>query len=94
VTRKDKATLLKAACRIACGQSYYSCVAIASTEGESTYFVSSLVRDYARFYNKHTFLTWFDDFAADEETITCLRNQRILLLLWFREVGLEGIGLE
>lgn len=93
MTKKDKATLLKAACRIACGQSHYSCVAIATAGDAPAVLKSRLVREYGEFYEKAFYLPWFG-VTVNENERSRIRNQRILLLLWFREVGLEGIGLE
>lgn len=49
-----------------------------------------LAKQYCKFYNKPYYGFWLDKEHTNEEE---LNNRRILLILLFREVGLEGLGL-
>ena len=62
---------------------YYSCVALEDEDDK-------LVKSYAKFYNKKYYDIWNLFEAGSKEGI----NQRLLLLALFKEVGLEGIGVE
>lgn len=89
MTRKEKKALLDAAELIATGAEYYSCNAIASVCGEN----KSLA--YGHFYQKDSTTSWMDlpDLTVAVPGWSVDKSWRILLILWFREVGLEGIGL-
>lgn len=80
MTRKEKKALLDAAELIATECEYFSCSAIG-------FRGNPLRRDYGRFYDKKDCDGWGVGMSR-EDTF-----RRILLILWFREVGLEGIGL-
>lgn len=86
LTKKDKAILLKAAGRIFTGRNLHSCCAITDVGLEGCF---QLRREYREFYEKGDGYWWEIENEADEDA----QDWRILLLLWFREVGPEGIEL-
>lgn len=55
-----------------------------------------LVDEYCSFYCKEPGGYWLGrarEFRFSRQRSNRLRNHRAILLLWFREVGMEGIGL-
>jgi hypothetical protein len=83
MTKEDKATLLKAAKLIFSGKESWSCRAIYHLDNPK------LSDNYAHFYNRSPNDSW--DLMEQEPDDKDRIGWRIMLLLWFREVGLEGI---
>jgi hypothetical protein len=81
-----KKILYQAAELIATGNERASCLAISVSEGWNRDSANSLKSQYCRFWDKDPKEFWFDAWETK-----VLLSVRILLLLWFAEVGLEGI---
>jgi hypothetical protein len=94
LTKNEKIALLKAAQMLAKGAKGvygYSCVAIEEALRSNSPYYSRLVNQYSDFYRKES--NGGNWFLTDEEPDADARNDwRILLLLWFREVGPDGIA--
>lgn len=81
MTRKEKKALLDAAELIATGWCRFSCDAI--------YRVGLIPYQYSRFYGQEHGSLWKGLLRYEGR----FRSRRILMILLYREVGLEGIGL-
>ncbi len=72
-----------------------SCEAIAHAQGCAHAVGNSLANEYANFYEQPSGWTWDiypDQFPrCNTEGFEITRNNRLMLLLWFAEVGPEGI---
>lgn len=88
MTHKEKQLLLDAAELIATRRRQYSCFAIFLSFNSDEICRSRLRDKYAKFYDKNPLEYW----GINDEDWREAQNLRILMLLWFREVGLEGIG--
>lgn len=87
MTPKEKAILLRAAELVDKGNEIYSCTAISAVSDRPW---EDLRFKYCQFYNFGNGGLWpgLDTGGRSKEN----SHWRVLLLLWFREVGMEGIG--
>lgn len=90
LTRREKEVLLKAARILEKDGHGYSCVAIEEALQSNSPYYSRLVNQYSEFYRKEpNGGNWF--LLEEEPDADARTGWRILLLLWFREVGPDGI---
>jgi hypothetical protein len=92
MTKRNKAKLLKAADVVLVKGCKMSCNAVAQADGYVCYSSSPLCKEYTQFYNRYKSHGPF--WAYGYTTLIDKKRQehRAMLILWFREVGLEGIG--